>query len=275
MKNSKNKAVVSLNHVTKSFSLKEGEFTAVREVSFSIKEGEFVSIVGPSGCGKSTVLGMISGIIPITSGTIVINGNEVNRIRGEVGYLFQRDALLPWKTVMENVMLSLIFRKVEKTKAIKKAEEWIDKVGLTGFEDYFPHRLSGGMRKRVSLAMTLVYNPQIILMDEPFSALDVQTRNLMENEVLEIWAEFRKTILFVTHDLEEAIALSDRVIVFSSCPGRVKEEYEIGLGRPRNVTDIRFHDMFNEIYLRIWRDLKEEVQLSYERCKRNGPNCSE
>lgn len=269
MESSKNKIVVSLNHVTKSFLLQEGEFTAIKDVSSSISEGEFVSIVGPSGCGKSTILGMISGIIPITSGTVTINGIEVNRIHGQVGYLFQRDALLPWKTVMENVMLSLVFRKYEREKAIQKAQEWIDKVGLSGFEGYYPNRLSGGMRKRVSLAMTLVYNPQIILMDEPFSALDVQTRNLMENEVLDIWTEFRKTILFVTHDLEEAIALSDRVIVFSSSPGRVKAEYEIGLGRPRNVTDIRFHELFNDIYQRIWQDLKEEVQSSYERSKKN------
>lgn len=268
MEISENQNVVSLNNVTKSFSIQEGEFTAVKDVSFSIREGEFISIVGPSGCGKSTILGMISGIIPITSGTISIHGKEVKGIHGQAGYLFQRDALLPWKTVMENVMLSLTFRKVEREKAVRMAQEWVDKVGLSGFEGYYPNRLSGGMRKRVSLAMTLVYNPQIILMDEPFSALDVQTRNLMENEVLDIWAEFRKTILFVTHDLDEAIALSDWVIVFTSSPGRLKARYEIALGRPRNVTDIRFHEKFNEIYQKIWLDLKEEVLSSYEHDKK-------
>jgi NitT/TauT family transport system ATP-binding protein len=246
----------------------EGEFLALKNITFSIKEGEFVAIVGPSGCGKSTILNIIAGIIPYSSGEIEVLSKSIQGILPEIGYLFQKDVLLPWKTVKENIALSMIFRGINKKTAYKRIQSWIEKVGLKGFEDYYPVKLSGGMRRRVALAMTFVYNPQIILMDEPFSALDIQTRNLMENELLELWAETKKTVLFVTHDIEEAISLSDRVLVLTRNPGSIKSEYEVALGRPRNVTEVRFEKKFSEIYERIWEDLKEEVILSYEEGKR-------
>jgi NitT/TauT family transport system ATP-binding protein len=199
-----------------------------------------------------------------------VDGATVGGINPRLGYLFQRDALLPWKTVLDNVALPLVFRKQPRPEAQQRARGWIGRVGLSAFPEYYPHQLWGGMRKRVSLAMTMVYDPEIILMDEPFAALDVQTRNLMENELLEIWGQTGKTILFITHDPEEAIALSDRVIVLSASPGRIKASYEIPLGRPRQVTEVRFHPAFGGLYETMWKDLKDEVRASYERSKR-GP----
>ncbi len=264
-------ATIRLDHVTRRFPLgPEGAFTAVEDVSFQVHPGEFVSVVGPSGCGKSTLLGMVSGLLPPSAGRILVEGEEVTGINRKLGYLFQRDALLPWKTVLENVALPLVFRGCSAREARTRAWAWIQRVGLAGFEGYHPHQLSGGMRKRASLATTMVYEPDIILMDEPFSALDVQTRNLMENELLEIWAQERKTVLFITHDLEEAIALSDRVIVMTASPGRVKGAYDIPLGRPRSVTEVRFHPAFGALYEALWKDLKDEVRVSYEKSRQRA-----
>jgi len=262
-------ATIRLDHVTKRFPLGlDGGFTAVEDVSLEVQAGEFVAVVGPSGCGKSTLLGMISGLLSPTTGRILVEGEEVTGINKKLGYLFQRDALLPWKSIRDNVALPLLFRGWEARRARAQAGEWIQRVGLTGFEGYHPHQLSGGMRKRASLATTMVYQPDIILMDEPFAALDVQTRNLMENDLLEIWAQERKTVLFITHDLEEAIALSDRVVVLTASPGRVKGAYDIPLGRPRTVTEVRFHPAFGPLYESMWKDLKDEVRISYEKSRR-------
>lgn len=261
-------ATIRLDHVTKRFALgSDGGFTAVDDVSLEVRAGEFVSVVGPSGCGKSTLLGMISGLLPPSAGRILVEGEEVAGINKKLGYLFQRDALFPWKTILDNVAVPLLFRGWEARAARARARDWIQRVGLAGFEGYHPHRLSGGMRKRAALATTMVYDPDIILMDEPFAALDVQTRNLMENELLEIWAQERKTVLFITHDLEEAIALSDRVIVMTASPGRVKGTYDIPLGRPRSVTEVRFHPAFGPLYEAMWKDLKDEVRISYEKSR--------
>jgi NitT/TauT family transport system ATP-binding protein len=260
---------IRLDHVTKRFELgPDGGLTAVEGVSLEVFAGEFVSVVGPSGCGKSTLLGMISGLLPPSAGRILVEGDEVTGVNQRLGYLFQRDALLPWKTVLDNVALPRLFRGCTPQAARARAREWLQRVGLSGFEAYYPHQLSGGMRKRVSLAMTMVYDPAIILMDEPFAALDVQTRNLMENELLEIWSQDRKTVLFITHDLEEAIALSDRVVVMTASPGRVKGTYDIPLGRPRTVTEVRFHASFGRLYEALWRDLEDEVRISYEKSRR-------
>jgi NitT/TauT family transport system ATP-binding protein len=221
-------------------------------------------VVGPSGCGKSTLLNMIAGLDPATDGEATIGGRRLgNAVEPDVGYLFQKDALLPWKTVRANVELPLIFRKWPAERRDGLVADWIARVGLAGFETYYPYQLSGGMRKRVSLAATFVYSPRILLMDEPFSALDVQTRNLMENELLELWQEHRKTVLFVTHDLEEAISLADRVVVMTANPGMVKREFTIDLGRPRNVNEIRFDDRFRRMHEEIWDALREEVARSY------------
>jgi NitT/TauT family transport system ATP-binding protein len=258
---------IVLEHVVQRFPLprEEREFTAVQDVSFDVSGGEFVSIVGPSGCGKSTLLSLIAGLVPLSAGRILLDGEPVSAVNPRLGFVFQRDALFPWKTVAENVGLPLLFRGVDAAVARPRVAEWIGRIGLTGFEHYHPYQLSGGMRKRVALAMTMVYEPEIVLMDEPFGALDVQTRNLMENDLLDIWAQFRRTVVFVTHDLEEAIALSDRIVVMTASPGRVKSVYAIDLPRPRSVTEIRFHPEFGRLYETIWKDLKDEVRLGYER----------
>jgi sulfonate transport system ATP-binding protein len=261
---------IVLERVTQRFPTPRGdrEFTAVQDVSLDVCGGEFVSIVGPSGCGKSTLLGLVAGLLPVSEGRITIDGRPVDGVSPRLGYMFQRDALLPWKTVAQNVGLAPLFRGFDTARARARVAEWIARIGLTGFEEYHPHQLSGGMRKRVALAMTMVYEPEILLMDEPFGALDVQTRNLMENDLLEIWAQLRRTVAFVTHDLEEAIALSDRVVVMTASPGRIKAVYRIDLPRPRSVTEIRFHPDFGRLYETIWKDLKDEVRLGYERSKK-------
>ena len=257
---------ISVSGVTQRFSVPR-PFMALDDISLEIGHSEFVSIVGPSGCGKSTLLGLIAGLVPLDEGRILVGGRPVAGVDPRLGYIFQRDALFPWKTVAENVGLPLLFRKVDGASARSRVEHWIARIGLKGFEGYHPYQLSGGMRKRVALAMTMVHEPAIILMDEPFGALDVQTRNLMENDLLEIWAQSRRTVVFVTHDLEEAIALSDRVVVMTASPGRVKAVYAIDLPRPRSVTEIRFHPGFGRLYERIWEDLKDEVRLGYERSR--------
>jgi sulfonate transport system ATP-binding protein len=255
--------MIVLDRVTATFQAADRDFTAVRDASFTVQTGRFVSLVGPSGCGKSTLLGMIAGLVPVSAGRIQLAGRAVEHgVPPDLGYLFQRDALLPWKTALQNVMLPLVIRRTPAAEARARAHDWLARVGLRGFERYYPHQLSGGMRKRVSLATTLIYEPPVLLMDEPFSALDVQTRNLMENELLELWADTRNTVLFVTHDLEEAIALSDEVIVLTASPGRIKASYPIPLARPRNVVEIRFREEFTRLYEQIWKDLRDEVHAA-------------
>jgi NitT/TauT family transport system ATP-binding protein len=239
-------------------------------VDFDVEPERFVALVGPSGCGKSTTLSLISGLDRATSGVVEVRGKPVDGITGGIGFLFQRDALMPWKTVRDNVLLPLQLRGVPRKDALQRAAEWIARVGLRGFEASFPHQLSGGMRKRVSLAQTLVYDPEILLMDEPFSALDVQTRNLMEGELLDLWQGSRKTVLFVTHDLEEAIALADEVIVMTSGPARVKVRYDVPLPRPRDIEKVRFQPQFAELYSKMWNDLRDEVLESYARATTAG-----
>ena len=258
--------MILVDHATRTFDTPTGAFTAVRDVSFTVAPGRFVSLVGPSGCGKTTLLGMIAGLVPLSEGRVLLGSRPVvGGVPPDIGYLFQRDALLPWKTALQNVALPLTIRGRPAAEARAKAVEWMRRVGLAGFESYYPHQLSGGMRKRVSLATTLIYGPAVLLMDEPFSALDVQTRNMMENELLDLWAETRNTVLFVTHDLEEAIALSDEVIVLTAGPGRIKASYPIPITRPRNVVEIRFREEFTRLYEQIWKDLRDEVQQSYAR----------
>ena len=201
---------------------------------------------------------------------MLVQDRPVSGIARNMGYVFQGDVLFPWKSVLGNVSAGLRFRGAGKKEAQERAREWIAKVGLTGFEDRYPHQLSGGMRKRTALAQSLITSPEIILMDEPFSALDVQTRSLMEDELLDLWSATSASVVFVTHDLEEAIALSDRVCVITAGPGTVKGIYEIDLPRPRHVAEIRFEPRFVELYREIWEDLRDEVLVSYERGKRHG-----
>lgn len=254
---------VSMRDIGHGFVQNGQHLSVINGLTFSVGEGEFVSLVGPSGCGKSTLLRLISGLAAPFAGQVSIKGEPVNRVRTDVGYMFQTDALLPWRTVLENVALPLKFHGVPRSERNERAREWIAVVGLTGFESTFPHQLSGGMRKRVSLACTMVAMPKIILMDEPFSALDVQTRSLMENELMAIWQRERKTVLFVTHDLEEAIALSDKVVVLSARPTKVKAVRLVTLNRPRNVLEIRSDIAFHHLYRQLWDDMRDEVLSGY------------
>ncbi len=243
-------------------------FVALERVDLDVPAGRFVAVVGPSGCGKSTLLGLVSGLLPASGGDVALNGEPVRGVRTDVGFIFQRDALLPWRTVAENVALPLRFRGAPRSDARRRVDEWLARVGLVPFRDHYPHELSGGMRKRAQLAQSLVANPPVLLMDEPFSALDVQTRNLMENELLNVWVTAAKTVLFITHDLEEAIALSDEIVVMTAAPGRIKARYDVSLKRPRNVTEVRFAPEFVALYERAWEDLRDEVARSYERSLR-------
>ncbi|GAA4251565.1 ABC transporter ATP-binding protein [Dactylosporangium darangshiense] len=250
--------VIELRGATKRFRGSSGIMTAVHDLTISIRPGEFVAVVGPTGCGKSTTLSLVSGLEPPSSGEVLVDGAPVRGIPAGVGYMFQQDAILPWKNVLDNVAAGPRFRGVPKARARADAATWVERVGLAGFEAYYPHQLSGGMRKRVALAQTLVNEPKIILMDEPFSALDVQTRALMQDELLRLWAG-TAAVIFVTHDLEEAIALADRVIVLTAVPATVKADFTINLPRPRDVEEIRLTTAFLDIYREIWDSLREEV----------------
>ena len=260
---------IELDGVTKRFVSPAGKsFTALRDLDMTVGAGEFCAVVGPTGCGKSTTLSLISGLEPPSVGEVRVLGEPVRGVGKSIGYVFQRDAVFPWKNVIDNVAIGPRFRGAAASDANGRAREWIARVGLAGFERYYPHQLSGGMRKRVALAQTLITEPRILLMDEPFSALDGQTRVLMENELLAIWATTGASVVFVTHDLEEAIALADRVVVITAGPGTVKSTYRVDLPRPRNVAEIRFEPRFVQLYQEIWRDLRDEVLVSYERSKR-------
>ena len=239
-------------------------YTAVQDVSLSVAAGEFVSVVGPTGCGKSTLLNVGAGLLQPSTGAVRVFGQPLQGINTRAGYMFQAESLMPWRTALGNVMAGLEFRGVLLADARAQAEDWLRRVGLGGFGDRYPHQLSGGMRKRTSLAQTLALDPDIILMDEPFSALDIQTRQLMENEVLALWASKRKAVLFITHDLDEAIAMSDRVVVLSAGPAaRPIGEFVIDLERPRDVAEVRTTPRFIELHKAIWDVLREEVLKGY------------
>jgi NitT/TauT family transport system ATP-binding protein len=260
-------AEVSLAGVSISYRGSDGaEYPAVRDIDLHVPAGRFVSVVGPTGCGKSTLLNAVAGLLVPTGGEVRIDGAPLRGLNPRAGYLFQQDGLLPWKTVLENVELGLRLRGAPSAERTGRAREWIRRVGLAGFERAYPHQLSGGMRRRTSVAQTWIVDPDILLMDEPFGALDVQTRQIMENELLGLWTGSGKTVLFVTHDLDEAIALSDEVVLLAAGPAsRVVGRYPIELPRPRDLLDIRTRPAFTDIYRRIWLDLRTEVMTSYER----------
>ena len=246
-----------------------GRFTAVRDTTLAIAAGEFVSVVGPTGCGKSTLLNVAAGLLAPSGGVVRVHGKPLSGINTRAGYMFQADALMPWRNALSNVVAGLQFRGMAPNESERRAREWLARVGLAGFEDRYPHQLSGGMRKRVALAQMLILDPELLLMDEPFSALDVQTRQLMENELLELWGANRKSVLFITHDLEEAIALSDRVVVLSAGPEtRPLGEFAIDLARPRDVAEIRMQPAFVALHEAIWQVLKSEVLKGYAQSKR-------
>jgi NitT/TauT family transport system ATP-binding protein len=258
---------LALDDITVTFvSQDAARYTALRNTTLSVAPGEFVSVVGPTGCGKSTLLNVAVGLLQPSAGRTRVFGEPLQGLNRKAGYLFQTEALMPWRTALQNVTAGLEFRNTDPAQALKQAEGWLQRVGLTGFGGRYPHQLSGGMRKRVALAQTLILDPEIILMDEPFSALDIQTRQLMENELLELWSANRKSVLFITHDLEEAISLSDRVVVLSAGPdAHPIGDFAIDLPRPRDVAEIRLTPRFVELHTQIWRAMKAEVLKSYAR----------
>ncbi|MDR7274997.1 ABC transporter ATP-binding protein [Catenuloplanes atrovinosus] len=260
-------ATVELADIAVSFPANDGtDYTAVADIRLCVEAGTFVSVVGPTGCGKTTLLNAIAGLLTPSSGKVLIDGEPLRGLNERVGYLFQQEALLPWKNVLDNVAFGLQLRGIGRAAREAAAREWIRRVGLTGFERAYPHQLSGGMRKRVAVAQTFLVDPDILLMDEPFGALDVQTRQIMENELLELWTGSGKTVIFVTHDLDEAVSLSDEVVLLSAGPAsHIVGRYPIDLPRPRDLMDLRARPEITEIYARIWADLREEVMKGYER----------
>lgn len=258
---------LALDRITCTFVSREDRskrYTAVRDTTLRVAPGEFVSVVGPTGCGKSTLLNVAAGLLEPSAGSVTVLGEPLAGVNRHAGYLFQTEALMPWRKAIENVTAGLEFRGLPIEEARRQGDEWLRRVGLGGFGDRYPHQLSGGMRKRVSLAQTLILNPQILLMDEPFSALDIQTRQLMENELLELWSADRKSVVFITHDLEEAIALADRVVVLSAGPEtRPIGDYRIDIPRPRDVAEVRLTTRFLEIHAEIWHAMKDEVLKGY------------
>ena len=227
----------------------------------SVARGEFVAIVGPTGCGKSTTLNMVTGLLRPTVGQVRVMGQPVDGIDPRIGFVFQADAVFPWRNVLDNVAAGPLFRGMPKAQAKELAQQWIHRVGLSKFGQHYPHQLSGGMRKRVALAQTFINSPEILLMDEPFSALDMQTRTLMQDELLKLWSGTQASVVFVTHDLEEAVALADQVVVLTASPATVKKVHTIDLPRPRVMSDIRYEQKFIDIARHIWDDLREEVQI--------------
>ncbi|PJR92058.1 nitrate ABC transporter ATP-binding protein [Ochrobactrum sp. 695/2009] len=260
------KTAIALKDVQISFKLADGgRFDAVAESNLEVAENEFVAIVGPTGCGKSTLLNAVAGLLIPASGTVEISGQRLQGLNRKAGYLFQQDALMPWKTVLDNVAIGLEIAGTPKAQAREQAREWLARVGLASFGDRYPHMLSGGQRKRVGLAQVLIRNPKYLLMDEPFGPLDAQTRVIMGDLLLDLWSQDKKAVMFVTHDLEEAIALADRVVIMSAGPrARIMAEYKIPLARPREISEIRLDDKFHEIHREIWSALKEEVLKGYQ-----------
>jgi NitT/TauT family transport system ATP-binding protein len=266
MADAEDAARIDIVGLTKRYLTPKGEtFTAIRDVTLTVEPGQFCAIVGPTGCGKSTTLAQVSGLERPSAGSVSVGGRIVEGITNGISYMFQADALFPWKTVLGNVMIGPVLLGMPKRAATELAMDWLHRVGLSGFEDRYPHQLSGGMRKRVAMAASLINNPRILLMDEPFGALDVQTKAIMQTELLQLWEQLRPSVLFITHDLDEAVALSDRVIIMTSSPGSVKDVFDIDLPRPRgDVQEIRHEERFLELQGQIWESLKEEVTRAYE-----------
>ncbi len=261
-------AAIELQQVDCTFAGKDAaspSYTAVQGVSLTVADGEFVSVVGPTGCGTSTLLNVAAGLLAPSRGAVHIFGEPLQGLNRRAGYMFQTESLMPWRSARDNVLAGLQFRGMALDQAHSLADDWLRRVGLGGFGDRYPHQMSGGMRKRVSLAQTLILDPDIILMDEPFSALDIQTRQLMENELLALWQSRKKAVLFITHDLDEAIALSDRVVILSAGPAsRPIGEFAIDLPRPRDVAEVKMTPEFARLHRAIWEVLRDEVLKGYQ-----------
>jgi NitT/TauT family transport system ATP-binding protein len=261
---------VGLAGVSVSFRIAERTtYTAVESASLAIADGEFVAIVGPTGCGKSTLLNVAAGLLAPSAGSVTVFGAPLAGRNAQAGYLFQADALFPWKTALDNIAIGLEVAGVAIAAARQRARQWLARVGLSGFAERYPHMLSGGQRKRVGLAQVLIRDPKILLMDEPFGPLDAQTRQIMGNLLLDLWSADRKAVLFVTHDLEEAIALSDRVVIMSAGPAaRIIGNWKVPLPRPRDISEITLDKAFHDLHREIWHALKAEVLKGYEQAAR-------
>jgi NitT/TauT family transport system ATP-binding protein len=258
-------AAVVLDDTTVAFRLADDRlYTAVEKAKLAVGQGEFVAIVGPTGCGKSTLLNVSAGLLRPISGSVRIFGSPLIGLNREAGYLFQADALFPWKMAIDNVAIGLEIEGTPRKEALERAQHWLNSVGLGAFGNRYPHMLSGGQRKRVGLAQVLIRDPKILLMDEPFGPLDAQTRQIMGNLLLELWNADRKAVLFVTHDLEEAIALADRVVIMSAGPSaRIIGDWRVELPRPRDIMEVRLAKEFHALHREIWGVLKDEVLKGY------------
>ena len=250
---------VYMAFVTRTRHERHRAMLALEDISCRIQRGSFVTLVGPSGCGKSTVLRLIAGLLRPTSGQVLYKGRPVEGVNTDVGFVTQDDNLFPWRNLLENVQLALEFKGVPRSERERRALELIERVGLRGFEYHYPHELSGGMRKRAAIIRTLIYDPDVILMDEPFGPLDAQTRTVLQDELLKLWQGSGKTILFVTHDLVESVALSDRILVFTRSPGRIFREYLVDIPRPRDVFHIHEAPGFARIFDSLWRDIRSQL----------------
>ncbi|HEY8332404.1 MAG TPA: ABC transporter ATP-binding protein [Tardiphaga sp.] len=256
---------VALENATVAFGLADARvYTAVDKATLSVADGEFVAIVGPTGCGKSTLLNVAAGLLKPAGGSVRIFDQPLSGLNRLAGYLFQADALFPWKTALDNVAIGLEITGVARSEALERAQKWLDSVGLGAFANRYPHMMSGGQRKRVGLAQVLIRDPKILLMDEPFGPLDAQTRQIMGNLLLDLWSRDRKAVLFVTHDLEEAIALADRVVIMSAGPAsRIIGDWRVALPRPRDIFEVRLQHDFHALHREIWNVLKDEVMKGY------------
>ena len=256
---------VVLDDATVAFRLADARiYTAVEKAQLAVEQGEFVAIVGPTGCGKSTLLNIVAGLLRPASGAVRIFDRPLTGLNRDAGYLFQADALFPWKTALDNVAIGLEVQGIPRGEALARAEGWLTSVGLGAFANRYPHMLSGGQRKRVGLAQVLIRDPKILLMDEPFGPLDAQTRQIMGNLLLQLWTADRKAVLFVTHDLEEAIALADRVVIMSAGPNaRIIGNWRVPLPRPRDIFEVRLEKEFHALHSQIWSVLKDEVMKGY------------
>jgi NitT/TauT family transport system ATP-binding protein len=263
-------AAAAANHALRfdgvrvSYHLEDGPYTAVDRADLVVGDGEFVAIVGPTGCGKTTLLNIAAGLVRPSAGSVEVFGAPLAGANRQAGYLFQAEALFPWKTAIQNVAIGLEIAGVPREEARARARTWLKRVGLAQFADRYPHMLSGGQKKRVGLAQVLIRDPKILLMDEPFGPLDAQTRQIMGNLLLDLWSADRKAVLFITHDLEEAIALSDRVAIMAAGPNsRILGEWKIDLPRPRDIAEIKLEPRFHALHREIWSMLKEEVLKGY------------
>ena len=255
-------ALLSIEGVRKEYFSRGKRVVALDSIDLDIPEGEFVTIVGPSGCGKSTLLNLIVGLLRSSGGRIVFRGSAIDGICTQIGYVTQKDNLFPWRTLVENVEIALEIRSIDKNARRRQAEELIERVGLRGFEEHYPYELSGGMRQRANIIRTLIYDPELILMDEPFGPLDAQTRIVLQDQLLNLWSTTKKTIIFITHDLIEAITLADRVVLMSSRPGKIKSIEPVEIARPRAVFKIHESKQFRAVYEKLWRELRPEVKLA-------------